>query len=185
MQFQFNNLIYSKLIEALIRLVGYVQRYFSPTAPSEMLSEFLPKFSTHSVPSAIEAQGYLVLFLPVEYHPQHTIHADTYLPTIFSLWSMLTYSASYDTQFAYIVSHIAENHLDQGNGEIGLFTKQQVKSVFTTGLRMMNLPVGSRSDGSNSVGGAAGGSTTGYGSQGHRVDSKAGNAAELRKKPVK
>lgn len=150
-----------------------------------MLSEFLPKFSTDAVSSAIEAQGYLVLFLPVEYRPEHTIHADAYLPTIFSLWSMLTNSSNYDTQFAYIVSRIAENHLDQGEGEIGLFSKQQIKSVFTTGLRMMNLPVGSRSDGSNSVGGAAGGATTGYGSQGHRVDSKAGNAAFLRRKPVK
>jgi proteasome activator subunit 4 len=150
-----------------------------------MLSEFLPKYSADSVSNATEAQGYLVLFLPVEYRAQHTIHADAYLPTIFSLWSMLTYSSNYDTQFAYIVSRIAENHLDQGTEEIGLFTKQQIKSVFTTGLRMMNLPVGTRSDGSNSVGGAAGGTTTGYGSQGHRVDSKAGNAAFLRKKPVK
>ncbi|RCI01929.1 hypothetical protein CU098_000361, partial [Rhizopus stolonifer] len=40
-------------------------------------------------------------------------------------------------------------------------------------------------DGSTSAGGGGGGSTTGYGSQGIRVDTKAGSALLLRKKPEK
>ncbi|KAI9483082.1 MAG: hypothetical protein EXX96DRAFT_599664 [Benjaminiella poitrasii] len=168
----------------VLRLVGYVQRFFPPSAAEEILAEFLPKFTTHSISDAIRAQGYLVLFLPVEYHSKHTIHAKDYLPTIFSLWSMFTNSSTYDTQFTYLVACIAEYNLDQGNN-IGLFTEQQVKMMFTVALRMMNLPVGSRSDGSNSGNGAAGGATTGYGSQGLRVDSKAGNSLLLRKKPEK
>lgn len=173
--------MYSKLIGTVLRLIGYAQRFFSPNATKEILAEFLPKFTTHSVPEAIRVQGYLVLFLPVEYHKDHTIHADDYLPTIYSLWSTITCSPTYDAQFTYLVSRIAEFNMGQGD-EIGLFTKQQVKAVFTTGLRMMNLPVGSRSDGSSA--GLGNGTTTGYGSQGLRVDSKAGSALLLRKKPV-
>ncbi|KAI7908029.1 uncharacterized protein BX663DRAFT_425475 [Cokeromyces recurvatus] len=174
----------SKHIVHVLRLVGYAQRFFSPNAAEEILAEFLPKFTTHSISDAIKAQGYLVLFLPIEYQSTHTIHAQNYLPTIFSLWSMFSNSPIYDTQFAYLVSCIAEHNLDQGSN-IGLFTKQQIKTIFTVGLRMMNLPVGSRSDGSSSSSGAAGGATTGYGSQGLRIDSKAGNSLLLRKKPEK
>jgi proteasome activator subunit 4 len=149
------------------------------------LNEFLPKFTTHSVSHAIRAQGYLVLFLPTANQSHYATKAQDYLPTIFSLWSIFTNSSTYDSQFASLVSRIAEHNLDDGSSEIGLFTKQQIKTVFTTGLRMMNLPVGSRSDGSSSVGGAAGGTATGYGSQGMRVDTKAGSSLLLRKKPEK
>ncbi|KAG2196811.1 hypothetical protein INT47_002738 [Mucor saturninus] len=175
----------SKLLGAVLRLTGYAQRFFSSTSSQEILDEFLPKFTTHSVSEAIRAQGYIVLFLPVENQPNYTLQSQDYLSTIFSLWSIFTCSSTYDTQFASLVSRIAESNLDVGNSDIGLFTKQQVKTVFTTGLRMMNLPVGSRSDGSSSVGGAAGGTTTGYGSQGIRVDTKAGSSLLLRKRPEK
>ncbi|KAF7723510.1 hypothetical protein EC973_001885 [Apophysomyces ossiformis] len=105
-----------------------------------------------------------------------------YLPTIFSLWSIFTYSTTYDAQFTDLVSRIAESNLDTTESlDIGLFTKQQIREIFTVCLRMMNLPVGSRSDGGN----AAGGTTTGYSSASKRVDMKAGNALFLRRKPEK
>ncbi|KAI8387347.1 hypothetical protein BD560DRAFT_321031 [Blakeslea trispora] len=172
------------MMGGVLRLVGFARRFFQPTAPNEILDEFLPKFTVHSPSDAIRAQGYLVLFLPVQQQDNHTILIDNYLPTIFSLWSMFTKSPTYDAQFAYLMSRIAENNLDCGD-QIGLFTKQQVKTVFTVGLGMMNLPVGSRSDGSTSAGSGGGGSTTGYGSQGLRIDTKAGSALLLRKKPEK
>ncbi|KAI9261229.1 hypothetical protein EDC94DRAFT_122877 [Helicostylum pulchrum] len=173
----------SKLLGAVLRLAGYAQRFFSCTASHEILEEFLPKFTTHSISEATRSQGYIALFLPVENQPHYTTRAQDYLPTIFSLWSIFTYSPTFDTQFVILVSLIAEFNMDQGNLDIGLFTKQQVKTVFTTLLRMVNLPVGSRSDGSSSVTGAAGGSTTGYGSQGIRVDTKAGSSLILRRRP--
>ncbi|KAI8644413.1 hypothetical protein BD408DRAFT_340596 [Parasitella parasitica] len=172
-------------MSTVLRLVGHAQRFFSPSAPAEMLQEFLPKFTTHSIPDAIRAQGYLVLFLPVDYHTQHTIHAEDYLPTIFSLWSIYTNSNVYDSQFTYLVSCIAENHLDYGSNQVGLFTKQQVQLIFTAGLRIFNLPVGSRSDGGSSAGGAAGGTTTGYGNLGLKHDQKASTSLFLRRRPDK
>ncbi|KAI8373532.1 hypothetical protein EDC96DRAFT_498664 [Choanephora cucurbitarum] len=176
--------IESRMMGGVLRLVGLAKRFFSPTAPSEILDECLPRFTVHSPSEAIRAQGYLALFLPVEQQDNHTITIDSYMPTIFSLWSIFTKSPTFDAQFTYLMSRFAEHNLDRGD-QIGLFTKQQVKTVFTVGLRMMNLPVGSRSDGSTSAGSGGGGSTTGYGSQGLRIDTKAGSALLLRKKPEK
>ncbi|KAI8988823.1 hypothetical protein BDB01DRAFT_842338 [Pilobolus umbonatus] len=164
---------------SVLRLVEYAQRFFSVKSVDNILSEFLPHFTTHSIPETISSQGYLVLFLPVEQQ------VESYLPTVFSLWSTFTLSSVYDTQFTYLVARIAELNVNKGHSDVGLFTKQQVKSVFTTGLRMMNLPVGSRSDGSYSGSGAAGGASTGYGSAGLRIDAKAGSSLLLRKKAEK
>ncbi|CEP09555.1 hypothetical protein [Parasitella parasitica] len=175
----------SKYMATVLRLVEYAQRFFPPNAAAEILQEFLPKFTTHSIPDAMRAQGYLVLFLPVEYRAQHTTHAEDYLPTIFSLWSIYTNSNVYDSQFTHLVACIAENHLDFGSKEVGLFTKQQIQSIFTVGLRMFNLPVGSRSDGGSSAGGAAGGATTGYGNLGLKHDQKASTSLFLRRRPDK
>lgn len=171
-------------MSSVLKLAELAQRYFSSNAAKEILAEFLPKFSMHSVADALLAQGYLTLFLPVEYQPRQSISPDVYLPTLFSLWSTLTCSAAYDAQFTHLMSRIAESNLNYGTSEVGLFTRQQIQMIFTTGLKMMNLPVGTRSDGSSSAGGASGGTTTGYGSAGIRVDARAGSALLLRKKPV-
>ncbi|KAI9254007.1 hypothetical protein BY458DRAFT_521472 [Sporodiniella umbellata] len=175
----------SKMISPVLKLAELSQRFFSPNAAYEILSEFLPKFTIHSIADAILSQGYLALFLPVEYSTTHTMGPHDYLPTLFSLWSLITCSSAYDAQFTYLISRIAEFNLPYGTLDVGLFTKQQIQSVFTVGMKMMSLPVGTRSDGTSSTGGAAGGATTGYGASGIRIDSKAGSALLLRKKPEK
>ncbi|OAD04967.1 hypothetical protein MUCCIDRAFT_139775 [Mucor lusitanicus CBS 277.49] len=162
----------------VLRALGYMQRFFPANATKEILEEFLPRFTTHSPSDALLAQGYLVYFLPVDYQPQRTVQAQDYLPTIYSLWSMYTNSNAFDPQFLCFVAKIAKNQIEYGDNEIGVFSKQQVKSVFTYALRAFNLPVGSRSDGS----GSAGGATTGYGNAGSRNDKKLGNAHYLGKK---
>ncbi|KAI8099232.1 uncharacterized protein BX664DRAFT_272366 [Halteromyces radiatus] len=211
----------AKHLSAVIRLVEYSQRFFDASATSEILDTFLPRFTTHSVHDAIVAQGYLVLFLPVTItnplqrplSPSASSHLSStsmiyqspkdYLPTIFSLWSMFTRSSAYDAQFMDLLARIAEHNmdypLDNNNDKIGLFTKEQIKTVFTTSIRMMNLPVGSRlSDGggarsSSDSAGSSGSSgrssgtttTTGYGHTGFKIDMKAGNGLFLRRKGEK
>ncbi|KAI9033800.1 hypothetical protein CLU79DRAFT_851017 [Phycomyces nitens] len=178
---------------SVLRLVEHCQRFFEASATQEILDEFLPKFTTHSISGAILAQGYIVLFLPVVV-PKHSIThkplsnaamtPKAYIPTIFSMWSIFTCSTTYDAQFTDLISRIAEHNTDTTDcQDIGLFTKQQIKTIFTVCLRMMNLPVGSR-DGSLG-GGGAGGGTTGYGNNGLKVDIRAGNSLFLRRKPEK
>lgn len=167
-------------VNPVLRVVSYAQRFFPANATKEILEELLPQFTTHSPPDAIMVEGYLVYFLPTDYQPQRTIQAQEYLPTIYSLWSMYTNSNAFDPPLICLVSKIAKNQIEHGDNEIGVFTKQQVQSVFTYALRMFSLPVGSRSDGS----GSAGGATTGYGSAALRNDKKLGNAILLNKKGV-
>ncbi|KAG0174459.1 hypothetical protein DFQ30_004302 [Apophysomyces sp. BC1015] len=185
-------LVDRKHMGSVLRLIENSQRYFSPSAIREILDEFLPQFTTHSVGDAIKAQGYLVLFLPVVVPRNSITHEPLatdvtsprdYLPTIFSMWSIFTYSNTYDAQFTDLVSRVAEHNLDTTQPlDIGLFTKQQIREIFTVCLRMMNLPVGSRSDGG---GNSTGGATTGFSSSAKKVDMKAGNALFLRRKPEK
>lgn len=191
-------MLHRKHLTAVIRLVEYSQRFFDANATGEVLETFLPRFTTHSVHDAMVAQGYLVLFLPVSFanptQPTQTRTPKDYLPTIFSLWSMFTKSSTYDAQFMDLLARIAEEnigHLDNDRKKIGLFTKEQVRLVFTTAIRMMNLPVGSRVSDAGGAGSSGGGNrnanataTTGYGHTGFKIDMKAGNGLFLRRKSV-
>ncbi|KAI9246724.1 hypothetical protein BDA99DRAFT_526780 [Phascolomyces articulosus] len=183
----------SKHIGTLIRLLEYAQRFFPVSSSQEILDEFLPQFSTSEIRDALRVIGFLVLFLPASV-PRHSqthalldetnnLHPKEYLPTLFSIWSMITNSPTCDGQFVDMVSRIAEKNISDTtmaiqDGEIGLFTRQQVKYLFTVGMRMMNLPVGSQENGGSRPGGS-----TGFGSSGQRTDLKAGNALVLRRKP--
>lgn len=137
------------------------------------------------------AQGYLVLFLPTSVPTDSITHQildngsvapHDYLQTMFTLWSSITNSPTFDAQFVDLLSRIAENNVNSKFGDIGLFSRLQVSQVFGAGLRMMDLPVGSRSDGSTVGAGAGGGTTTGFNSQGLKTDVKAGNSLFLRRK---
>ncbi|CAO3588698.1 unnamed protein product [Absidia cylindrospora] len=186
----------AKHVHAVIRLVEYAQRFFDTTATDDMLETFLPRFTTHSVHDAMVAQGYLVLFLPTTEQPP------TYLSTIFSLWSTFTRSSTFDAQFMDLLARLAEDNMHHIDSQrIGLFTKDQIQWVFTTAIRMMNLPVGSQltegggasaggsqtGKSNSAVGGGGGASltTTGYGHHGFKIDMKAGNGLFLRRKAEK
>ncbi|CDS14218.1 hypothetical protein LRAMOSA06388 [Lichtheimia ramosa] len=181
-----------KHINAVVRLADHAQRFFPPSATKEVLDTFLPMFSVDSMKDVAKTQGYLVLFLPSTI-PRHSItnerlpggesaiHPKEYLPTLFSMWSIITASSTYDSQFITQLANIAEANIDDPSiDDTGLFTREQIKAVFTVGLQMMSIPVGSK-DGSGIGGGRRSGST-GYGSNGRKNDIKAGDALLLRGK---
>lgn len=178
-----------KHITAVIRLAEYAQRFYPPTATEEILQELLPSFTTHHAEDALTVQGFLSLFVPVS-QPKHSItkaklydngiHPKEYLPTIFSMWSMVTSSFLFDAQCIELLSRIAEANVSE---PFPVFSNDQIKTVFTACLRIMNLPVGSRVDGGSSSGNRTGGSS-GHNQYAGRVDLKAGSALILRRKPV-
>lgn len=182
----------SKHITAAIRLAESAHSYFGENAAAEILEEFLPKFSMHDVCDVLTPQGFLVLLLPTSI-PRHSqtniplyanaIHPKDYLPTIFDMWASVTTSSVYDSQFVSLVSRIASSNIsDPYTAEVGLFTKQQIKSIFTVLLRTLNLPVGGGAGGGGS---GNGGSRTGFGTNASRTDIKGGNALLLRYKHVR
>ena len=152
------------------------------------MDEFLPQFALCSIRDALRVLGYLVLFLPTSV-PKNSqtnavlsdtaMHPKEYVPTLFSMWSTITNSPTCDAQFIDILARVAEDNIsDACVSEVGMFNRQQVKYLFTVGMRMMNLPVGSRENGSS------GGGSTGFGSTGQKTDLRAGNSLMLRRKPV-
>ncbi|KAI8975614.1 hypothetical protein BDF20DRAFT_879640 [Mycotypha africana] len=165
----------TKHLGSVLSLIRYAKRFFSVDTAKELLEEFLPKYNANSMADAAKAQGYLLTFLPYEDHPKDTLHIEDYLSTIFSLWSMIPCSLTTDNVMMNYISRIAEHNMEKGT-QIALFTKQQVKFIFTLGLRMMNLPVGSRGDGISPAGGTAGSTITGYGPVAIKNDNKAGTA---------
>ncbi|ORX56233.1 hypothetical protein DM01DRAFT_330261 [Hesseltinella vesiculosa] len=167
-----------KHLQSIVRLAEHAERYFAPEATQEILDTVLPRFTTHSVHDMMQAQGYLVLLLPT--NPIGPLTAKDYLPTVFSLWSMATRSRTYECQFISLLGRIAVSQMNAppeywDSNDIGVFTHDQIKTVFSSTLRLMNLPVGSKSNDGTSTST----STTGYGSAGLKIDMKALHASVL------
>ncbi|CAG8548665.1 30916_t:CDS:10 [Gigaspora margarita] len=170
--------IISKQIGSVVRLVEYAQRFFPPEAASEILSRVLHLFNANSVGDAFTVQAYLVRFLPTG--PSSKSSPSTWLPTIFSFWYLIPGSLVYQIEFIDLVARVAEDNVGvevNNPDQIGIFTQAQVKTVFATGQKMMDLPVGSTTNGNSNSG--RGGSMSGLPS---RIDLRTGSAMLLRKK---
>ncbi|OZJ03795.1 hypothetical protein BZG36_03001 [Bifiguratus adelaidae] len=188
----------SKQMLGAVKLAKHARRFFAPDASAEILQELLPQFTAHSIADAFRVQGYLVHFLPVAVSASASAKDDyssisKTLPTLFSLWSMLANSHMYDLQFMDLLAAIAEEnvHIDdvsEGLQELGIFTHQQVQWIFTVAIRMMNLPVGSASDGSGTTARSSRGPSIAAGSvvaNSLRTDLNVGNAMFLHSKSDK
>ncbi|RGB33631.1 hypothetical protein C1646_815894 [Rhizophagus diaphanus] len=170
----------SKQISAVVRLVEHAQRFFPPEATKDILARVLPLFHANNVGDAFTVQAFLVRFLPIGPSKTPEYSPAKWLPTIFSFWYLVPGLLLFQTEFIDLVARVAEENVvveDIKPGNIGIFTQYQVKTVFATGQKMMELPVGSSSNGNNNYG--RGGGSFGWSA---RVDQRAGSAMMLRKK---
>lgn len=141
-----------------------------------MLEEFLPYFSMSNTETAFVVTGLLNLFLPTGAPPSGRLELlpQSYFPTFFHLWSLVSRSRLLDVHFLDLFSRISRDMLqsrDVSFSVFGMFTKEQSEFIFSAVLRVLELPVGQ--------------SASAYSST---VDSGAGTAAYLdrdsRKHPV-
>ncbi|CAG8434329.1 1354_t:CDS:10 [Diversispora eburnea] len=170
----------SKQIGSVVRLVEHAQRFFSPEATKDILARVLPLFNANSIGDAFTVQAYLVRFLPTAPSASPECSPSAWLPTIFSFWYIIPGSMIYQTEFMDLVARVAEDNVGVESNIsdlIGIFTIAQVKTVFATGAKMMDLPVGSSTNGGSNSG--RGGSASSWAS---RIDQRAGSAMLLRKK---
>ncbi|CAI2164709.1 4841_t:CDS:10 [Funneliformis geosporum] len=156
------------------------ESFFPPEATKDILARVLPLFHANSVGDAFTVQAFLVRFLPIGPSKSPEYSPAIWLPTIFSFWYLIPGSLLFQTEFIDLVARVAEENVvveDVKLGNIGIFTQSQVKTVFASGQKMMDLPVGSSNNGNNNSGRSGGsfGLST-------RVDQKAGSAMMLRKK---
>ncbi|CAG8466985.1 9745_t:CDS:10 [Ambispora leptoticha] len=154
--------------------------FFPPETSEQILEKILPIYNANSLGDAFVVQAYLVHFLPTRPSADGQYLATKWLSTIFSLWYLIPGSLIYQTEFLDLVARVAEDNvmIDLNDPNmIGVFTKDQARTVFATGSKMMDIPVGS-----SSAGNGRGTPIVGWAS---RVDMRAGSAMHLRKKADK
>ena len=129
------------------KMCTHAQTYFDTQEIPKMFEEILPYFTVSFTEGAYVVTGLLNLLLPTsatttkreELMPQH------YLPTLFHLWSLVNRSKIFDQTFLDLFSRLARDHLsgpDVPFSESGIFTEEQSSTIFTSILRLLDIPVG-------------------------------------------
>ena len=137
-------------IRTLTKICTFAQLFFDPREIPAMLEEYLPFFSMSFPEHAFVVLAVLNLTLPTtpappgmsELQPQH------YLPTLFHLWSIVGRSMLVDQRFIDLYSRLARDSLVAEHipfTEHGIFTPEQSSLIFTSILRLLEIPVGQSS----------------------------------------
>ncbi|KAF1350733.1 hypothetical protein BDV97DRAFT_294388 [Delphinella strobiligena] len=137
-------------IRTLTKICTFAQLFFDPREIPAMLEEYLPFFSMSFPEHAFVVLAVLNLTFPTsppppdvpELQPQH------YLPTLFHLWSIVGRSMLVDQRFIDIFSRLARDCLGAEHipfTESGIFTPDQSSLIFTSVLRLLEIPVGQSS----------------------------------------
>lgn len=146
-----NNTYNSKRnVRTITKLCNFAQFYFDPAEVPAMLEEFLPYFSLSFSEHAFVVVGLLNLMLPTAAPPvdQPELQPQNYLPTFFHLWATVNRSMMVDTRFLDIFSRQARDCLGAEHvpfGPNGIFTEEQSSLIFTSVLRLLEIPVGQAS----------------------------------------
>lgn len=129
----------------LLKMCSFAQLYFDPEEIPAILDEILPYFSTSNPETAFAVVGLLNLLLPTmsvsaksKWIPQY------YLPSLFHIWSLMNRSKSFDLHFLDHFSRLARDTLSVPHVEFteyGVFTGEQTSLVFTSILRLLEIPV--------------------------------------------
>ncbi|KAK9471314.1 uncharacterized protein V1510DRAFT_215141 [Dipodascopsis tothii] len=131
---------------SLLKIGMVARRFFPPSATVEVLEDLLPLYTTMNMDSVHGVTALLDVLLPIDPVAGADPLPQTWLPTLFHLWSLYTRSAQYDNVFVNIVSRLAAGALAEPGvpfGPAGVFTAEQTAYVSTAALRLLEVPVGS------------------------------------------
>ncbi|KAK3822755.1 MAG: hypothetical protein J3Q66DRAFT_424160 [Benniella sp.] len=92
--------------------------------------------STVNLQGLLKAQAYLTTFLPTDI--ASGMDPREWMPALFRLWSMVTRSSEIDRNFLSLFARVARDNIAVKD----IFTQAQVRTIFSTGLNVLNLPVG-------------------------------------------
>lgn len=136
-----------RITKQILRLANHAHTYFDPSDRPEMLEELLPFFSVNDLPNAYIVCGALSTLLPSYPAPAAATKAqpEHFFPSLFHVWSIINRSKVIDVFFLDLFSRFARDHLQCEHvpfGEYGMFTKEQADIMFTSILRITQIPVG-------------------------------------------
>ena len=146
----------------LTKMCTFSQLYFDPQEIPTMLGEILPYFTTSFAEGAYVVVGLLNLLFTTQPPPpgRDDLLPSHYLPTFFHLWSLVNRSKVFDITFLDMLSRLARDSLSASQvpfSEYGIYTKDQSAFIFTSILRLLEIPVGqATSPYSATIDGAAG-----------------------------
>ena len=134
-------------IKTLTKLSSFAQLYFDPEDIPAMLDEIMPHFTMSFSEGAFVVVGLLNLLLPTSAPSaeRKDLFPQQHLPTMFHLWSLLNRSKTADIAFLDLFSRMARDCLpspDVPFSEYGIFTQEQTTLIFTSILRLLEIPVG-------------------------------------------
>ncbi|KAF1950977.1 hypothetical protein CC80DRAFT_221792 [Byssothecium circinans] len=134
-------------IRTLTKLCTFAQLYFDPQEIPALLEEILPFFSTSYTEGAFVVIGLLNLLLPTSPAPEDRpdLQPQEYLPLLFHLWALVNRSKLVDAHFVDMLSRLARDSLTAPHipfSEYGMFTGEQCSLIFTSILRLLEIPVG-------------------------------------------
>ena len=134
-------------LRTVTKLCTFAQTYFDPKDIPLVLKELLPYFSTSFAESAFVVTGLLNLLFPTAAAPagEEKLSPQHYLPTFFHLWTLVNRSKVFDTAFLDLFSRLARESVTAEHvsfSEFGVFTKEQSSLIFTSILRLLEIPVG-------------------------------------------
>ncbi|KAF2465409.1 uncharacterized protein BDR25DRAFT_269954 [Lindgomyces ingoldianus] len=134
-------------IRTLTKMCTFAQLYFDPKEIPALFEELLPFFSTSFSEGAFVVVGLLNLMIPTIPAPEDRddLQPQEYLPTVFHLWSLVNRSKYFDVHFVDFLSRLARDSLPASHipfSQHGIFTSEQSSLVFTSLLRLLEIPVG-------------------------------------------
>jgi proteasome activator subunit 4 len=134
-------------VRTLTKLCTFAQLFFDPREIPAMMEEFLPFYTMSYSEHAFVVLGLFNLMLPTSAPPadEPKLQPEYYLPTFFHLWSTVNRSMMVDIRFLDIFSRLARDCLIADSipfGPCGIFTAEQSSLIFTSVLRLLEIPVG-------------------------------------------
>lgn len=125
----------------------FAQTYFDPKETPAIFEAVLPFFSTSFSENAFVVIGLLNLLLPTYPAPEDApqLLPQEYIPTFFHLWSLVNRSRLVDAHYIDTLSRIARDNLTTERvpfSQYGVFTGEQCSLIFTSILRLFEIPVG-------------------------------------------
>ncbi|KAG8530932.1 uncharacterized protein KY384_004289 [Bacidia gigantensis] len=132
---------------SLTKMCTFAQLYFDPKETPRIFEEILPYFTTSVTENAYIVSGLTNLLLPTQPAAGgfDGLLPQTFMPTLFHLWSLVNRSKVVDTTYIDLLSRLARDHLTGSStpfSEFGIFTEEQSSTIFTAILRLLEIPVG-------------------------------------------
>ena len=135
-------------IKTLAKMASFAQLYFRPEEIPEMLEEILPYFTMSFTEGAFVVIGSLNLLIPTSFpvgEGEDNLRPSGVLPLYFHLWSLVNRSRLADVAFLDLFSRLARDSIHNPTipfSEYGVFSPEQSTLIYTSILRLLEIPVG-------------------------------------------